>query len=344
MLKQLLGLSPDQILSEVLNLGLPRYTSKQISEWIYKKRVLGFRDMTNISLKNRELLDKHLTIGAKQPEKYQISVDGTIKYLYQTSDNKGHESVYIPDNDRATLCISSQVGCKFNCSFCLTGRQGFQANLTAGEILNQVYSLPQFEQLTNIVFMGMGEPLDNLDEVLRACNALTSEWGFALSPRRITISTIGIISKLPRLIEESNCHIAISLHSPFDKERQTIMPVQKSNDIKQVINLLRTHNWQGQRRLSFEYIMFDGLNDTDRHINALINLLKGLHCRINLIRYHQNKYLEYRPSTDEKMIYFRDKLTENHIITTIRTSRGQDISAACGMLSYQNSKNESDKK
>lgn len=334
----LLALSPEQVRGEITKFEMPKYTSQQIVEWIYKKRVSNFDKMTNISANHRKILNNNFVVGTKDPDMYQTSIDGTIKYLYKTLEGLGVEAVYIPEEDRATLCVSSQVGCKLGCKFCMTGQQGFDSNLSAAEIVNQVYSLPEFPQLTNIVFMGMGEPFDNLDEVLKACNVLTSDWGFGWSPRRITVSTVGITNKLTRFLEESNCHLAISLHSPFENEREELMPVQKSNNIKSVINILRKYDWRGQRRLSFEYIMFDGINDSDNHIKELTKLLNGLFCRVNLIRYHETPLLPYKPSPSEKLIYFRDKLSDNNIITTIRKSRGEDISAACGMLSYKTKK------
>ncbi|MGI6479250.1 MAG: 23S rRNA (adenine(2503)-C(2))-methyltransferase RlmN [Salinivirgaceae bacterium] len=334
----LLALSPEQVRGEITKFEMPKYTSQQIVEWIYKKRVSNFDKMTNISANHRKILNNNFVVGTKDPDMYQTSIDGTIKYLYKTSEGLGVEAVYIPEEDRTTLCVSSQVGCKLGCKFCMTGQQGFDSNLSAAEIVNQVYSLPEFPQLTNIVFMGMGEPFDNLDEVLKACNVLTSDWGFGWSPRRITVSTVGITNKLTRFLEESNCHLAISLHSPFENEREELMPVQKSNNIKSVINILRKYDWRGQRRLSFEYIMFDGINDSDNHIKELTKLLNGLFCRVNLIRYHETPLLPYKPSPSEKLIYFRDKLSDNNIITTIRKSRGEDISAACGMLSYKTKK------
>ncbi len=332
----LLSLTPEVIRDKISQHGLPKFAVNQICEWIYKKRATSFDDMTNISKKHRELLAQRFVVGFTPPAMFQTSKDGTIKYLFKTSKDLGIEAVFIPEDDRATLCISSQVGCKFNCSFCLTGKQGFQANLTAAEILNQIYSLPQFDQITNIVFMGMGEPFDNLEEVLSACAVLTSDWGLAWSPRRITVSTVGILDKLPRFLEETQCHLAISLHSPFSEDREKLMPVQKASKIESVLQLLRQHDWRGQRRLSFEYIMFDGINDTPQHLKGLTTMLKGIFCRINLIRYHEIPQLPYKTSTNERMVQFRDTLTDNNIIATIRRSRGQDISAACGMLYFEN--------
>lgn len=331
----LLGKTIEELTAIVELLKMPKFTAKQIADWLYKKRVHSFDEMSNLSKKHRELLKENFIVGIYDPLLEKKSVDGTIKYLYVTQNENNIETVYIPEDDRATLCISSQVGCKYGCRFCMTGKSGFKENLTAGEILNQILSQPNFETLTNLVFMGMGEPLDNMEAVLRTCEVLTSEWGLGWSPRRITISTVGVVSKMEQLLEQTQCHVAISLHSPFNIERFELMPVQKANPIESVIEILRRYEWRGQRRLSFEYIMFDTLNDTERHLSGLKNMLKGLHCRVNLIRYHAIPELQFKTTNERTMIHFRDSLTDNNLIATIRRSRGQDIEAACGMLSSQ---------
>lgn len=333
--ESLLGKTIEELKNTISELKMPKYTADQIAEWIYKKRVSTFDAMTNLSKKHRELLNENFSVGIYDPSVEEKSADETIKYLYDTQNGNNVETVFIPEEDRATLCISSQVGCKFGCTFCMTGKQGFKENLTTGEILNQIYSQPNFEFLTNIVFMGMGEPLDNIQEVLRTCEVLTSDWGLAWSPRRITISTVGVMANMTKLLDQTQCHVAISLHSPFDDERAMLMPVQKASPIKPILDMLRSYEWRGQRRLSFEYIMFDGINDTNSHLRELKILLKGLHCRVNLIRYHAIPEFSYKTTSEDKMMYFRDTLTENNIIATIRKSRGEDIEAACGMLSSQ---------
>ncbi len=330
---KLLGKTLSELKEIVLSLGLPAFTGKQLSEWIYQKRVVSIDDMTNISVKNRELLKTQFEIGRTAPVQQQASIDGTVKYLFQTDKNQFIEAVFIPDEERSTLCISSQVGCKMNCLFCMTGKQGFTANLTVNEILNQFYSLPESEKLTNIVFMGMGEPLDNYDNVKLTTEILTSEYGLGWSPRRITISSIGLIPGLKKFLEESECHLAISLHSPFADERLKIMPVQKPYPFEKVLEEIRKYDFSKQRRVSFEYIMFDGLNDSIRHAMELVKILKGISCRVNLIRFHAIPTVELKSSDEQKMVVFRDFLTKNGVMTTIRKSRGEDIFAACGMLS-----------
>ena len=317
----------------VADLGLPKFTARQIADWLYKKDISSTEEMTNISLKNREIISEKYTFGLQAFKNFQQSVDGTKKYLFPSLNGKYIETAYIPELTRNTLCVSSQVGCKMGCLFCMTGKQGFQGNLTAGEIVNQIRSLPEKDLLSNIVYMGMGEPLDNTAEVLKSLEILTSEWGFAMSPRRITISTIGMIPGMQEFLEKSECHLAISLHTPFDDERKKLMPVENIYPIREVMRELRKFNWYKQRRVSFEYIMFKNLNDTDHHVYELARLLNGIKCRINLIRFHPIPDTPLEGSPDAIIEQFRDKLNAKGITTTIRRSRGQDIYAACGLLS-----------
>lgn len=315
------------------NLSMPAFTGKQIAEWIYKRHVRSIDEMTNISKANREKISGTYEIGCREPADCQRSVDGTVKYLFPTSEGKFVETVYIPDRDRATLCVSSQVGCKMNCLFCQTGKQGFEGSLTAGDIINQIYSLPERDNLTNIVFMGQGEPMDNLDNVLRATEILTADYAYAWSPRRITVSSVGIKNKLKRFLDESQCHVAISLHSPIHEQREMLMPAERGMAATEIVELLKQYDFSHQRRLSFEYIVFGGLNDTRAHAREIIRLLDGLDCRINLIRFHDIPGVGLHGVDDEAMERMRDYLTAHGIFTTIRASRGQDIYAACGLLS-----------
>jgi 23S rRNA (adenine2503-C2)-methyltransferase len=289
--------------------------------------------MSNISKVNRKNLHEKHSIGLHKPEKVQISADGTRKYLYSTVNGKYIEAAYIPEAKRKTLCISSQVGCKMGCLFCMTGKQGFQGNLSVNEILNQIQSLPEKEELTNIVYMGMGEPLDNPDAVFTSLEILTAEWGYGMSPKRITISTIGIIPAMKTFIEQNPCHLAVSLHTPFDDERRKLMPVEHVYPLKEIIKSLKSYELNRQRRISFEYIMFDGLNDTRRHVNELVRVLHGIKCRINLIRFHPIPGTPLKGTPDERILEFKDALNAKGITTTIRASRGEDILAACGLLS-----------
>lgn len=331
--KSLMGLNLLELKAVAKEFGMPAFTGGQMAKWLYIQHVTTIDEMTNISKNNREKLKAVYTIGCKKYIDAQYSNDGTIKYLFPTDNGKFVETVYIPDDDRATLCVSSQVGCKMNCLFCQTGKQGFEGNLSVADILNQIYSLPEIEKLTNIVFMGQGEPMDNYDNVLRTTQILTSDYGFAWSPKRITVSSIGVKSKLKRFLEESDCHIAISLHSPIPTERAEIMPGEKGMSIAETVELLRNYDFSHQRRLSFEYIVFKGVNDTERHAKEIIKLLKGLDCRINLIRFHTIPNVPLHGVDDRKMEEFRNYLTKHGVFTTIRASRGEDIFAACGLLS-----------
>lgn len=333
MVEPLLGKSLAELKEVAKSLGMPAFAGGQMAKWLYVKHVMDIDGMTDISKGNRELLKERYAIGCMPPAESQRSVDGTVKYLFPTSSGKFVETVYIPDNDRATLCVSSQVGCKMNCLFCQTGKQGFEGNLTTADILNQIYSLPERDKLTNIVFMGQGEPMDNLDNVLRATEALTAAWGYAWSPKRITVSSVGVKNKLKRFIEESECHVAISLHSPIHEQRAMLMPAEKAMPIADVVEMLRNYDFSHQRRLSFEYIVFGGVNDSPMHAREIIKLLKGLDCRINLIRFHQIPGVDLHGADDSRMEAFRDYLTGHGVFTTIRASRGQDIYAACGLLS-----------
>ena len=314
-------------------LEMPRFAAKQIARWLYDKHATTIEAMSDLSARHRALLAETYEVGLTAPEKVSISTDGTKKYLYRTSQNHFIESAYIPDGDRATLCISSQAGCRMGCRFCATGRQGLQHSLSTNEILNQIGSLPERERLTNVVFMGMGEPLDNLDNLLPALEVLTSAWGFGWSPTRITGSTAGVASRLERFLEATQVHLAVSLHNPFPHERAEIMPVEKAWPIREVVEILRRYDFTHQRRVSFEYIVMSGLNDSPRHIRELCRLLDGIKCRINLIRFHKIPGSPYFSPDDRAMIAFRDALTAKGIHTTIRTSRGEDIQAACGLLS-----------
>lgn len=331
--REFLGMTLGQLKEAVAEVGMPAFTAKQIADWVYKKRVVSIDAMTNISQKNREKLKEQFVVGIEPPVEAARSIDGTIKYLYRVNDNRYVEAVYIPDGDRATLCVSSQVGCKMNCLFCMTGKQRYTANLTANEIVNQIFGLPEFEKLTNIVFMGMGEPCDNLDNLLQAIEILTAEYATAWSPHRLTVSSVGIRKGLERLLDSGDYHIAISLHHPVPEQRSELMPAERGYSITEIIELLKRYDFSHQRRLTFEYIVFKGVNDTMFYARKLLQLLDGLDCRINLIRYHAIPGVPLEGVNEEGMTRLRDYLTANGIFTTIRASRGEDIFAACGMLS-----------
>ena len=397
-MEPLLGKTLAELQTIVIEAGLPRFVGKQLCEWIYRKRVTSFEQMTNISLKARQALQERYVIGRTEPTAEAVSKDGTRKYLFpiqaEMPDNRSNgsekktlnaqrstlnaqhstlnyiECVYLPEDDRVTLCVSTQAGCKMGCKFCMTGTLGFHGNLTANAILAQILHFPD---LTNLVLMGEGEPMDNIDHVLRALNVLTSDWGLAWSPKRITVSTVGILKASPlpspegkgeqknslqRFLEETDCHLAISLHNPNPEERAAIMPAEHLTPISHVLDLVRQYDWSKQRRLSFEYICWAGVNDDIAHAKQLIRLVSGLPCRVNLIRFHQTSDTQASPkdsnlqtlkqaqraqtsyqsqpsfpaSDEQRMVAFRDYLSAHGVTCTIRRSRGEDILAACGML------------
>lgn len=334
----LLGMDLEELKRFAISGGMPAFTGKQIAEWIYKKRVTSFEKMNNISKKNREWLEANAIIGREAPVARYRSSDGTIKYLFNSLKGKKIEAVMIPDHDRATLCVSSQSGCRMNCYFCATGRSGFSGNLSAAQIINQILTVgseinsDSDDDLTNIVFMGMGEPLDNFPEVKKVIDILTASWGMAWSPKRITVSTVGKLPQLKELLDDTKVHVAVSLHTPSASLRERMMPAQKAYPIASIIKVLKSYDFSHQRRLSFEYIMWKGVNDDIDHARALVALISGLDCRVNLIRFHKIPGVELTPATEERMIMFRNFLNSHGIIATIRASRGEDIMAACGML------------
>lgn len=334
MLKEkLYGKTLNELIAVTKRLRMPGFAARQIADWLYKKETNSFGEMTNLSKRMRELLSDEYEIGLSMPVSFSESIDGTKKYLYKVQNDKFIETAYIPEDERATICVSSQVGCKMGCIFCMTGKQGFQGNLSSNEILNQFRSLPEFRKLTNMVFMGMGEPLDNITELIKSLDILTNDWGYGWSPSRITVSTIGLLSSIHEFLEKSRCHLAISLHSPFDEERKKLMPIQRTNSVKDVLEIIRNFEFKNQRRVSFEYILFNGLNDTPRHVKELARILNGIKCRINIIRFHPIPDSSFVSPDMNTVIAFRDALNAKGILATIRASRGVDIQAACGLLS-----------
>lgn len=328
----LLGMNPAELGEVAAAAGLRPFAARQMAAWLYQKHADGFDAMTDIPKRAREFLKENYRVGREAPKTEARSSDGTAKYLFEGAGGRDIEAVYIPDRERATLCVSSQAGCRMNCTFCMTGRGGFQGQLDAGAIINQLLSVPESGQLTNAVFMGMGEPADNADAVLRAIEIMTSPWGMGWSPRRITVSSIGKLDGLRRFLDESQVHIAISVHNPFAGERERIMPVERAFPLREVMALLRNYDFAHQRRLSLEYTMFAGRNDDERHADALARMLKGTHARVNLIRFHRIPGFDGMPSDRATMERFRDRLNELGVTATIRASRGEDIMAACGML------------
>lgn len=333
-------MSLEELQNVALRGKMPKFVGKQLAEWLYDKRVTSFEEMANISKRNKEWLSENYEIGREAPASARKSSDGTVKYVFKVGNGNSVESVYIPDKDRATLCVSSQAGCKMNCYFCATGRMGFKANLTASQIMNQILSIPPAPEkgyepmapLTNIVFMGMGEPLDNFKEVKKVIDILTSPWGMAWSPKRITVSTVGKLPQLKDLLEETQVHVAVSVHTADIPQRESLMPAQKAFPISSVMRILSSYDFSHQRRLSLEYIMWRDVNDDIAHAEMLVKLIGSVDCRVNLIRFHAIPGVKLVPSSEDKMLMFRGFLNSKGITATIRASRGEDISAACGML------------
>lgn len=330
---ELLGMTLAELGTVAAAVGLRSFAARQMAAWLYKRGVTDIDQMTDLPLKSRALLkETGYVVGRKAPVAEARSTDGTVKYLFTGIGGRDVEAVYIPDRDRATLCVSCQAGCKMACRFCMTGQGGWQGNLSTGAIINQILSIPESDTLTNIVFMGMGEPCDNIEAVLAAVEILTADWGLAWSPKRITVSTIGKQPGFDMLLNRTKAHIAVSVHSPFSDERSNLMPVERAFPLADILTTLRGHDFSHQRRLSVEYTMFAGLNDDLRHADALARELRGTDARVNLIRFHRTPGFEGRPSDTAVMERFRDRLNQKGITATIRASRGEDIMAACGML------------
>ena len=333
-METLIGKTLDELTALAVDrLGQRRFVGAQLADWLYKKQIRSVDELTNLSKTAREQLATDYTIGLLPPLDVQTSTDGTRKYLFQTEAGNPFEAVYIPSETSRTLCISSQTGCRMGCRFCATARLGFRENLSAAQIVGQVLSVDEASELTNVVFMGMGEPMDNVDEVLRAIEILTAPWGLAWSPTRITVSTVGVLKGMERLLTETRVSVAVSLHNPFADERLALMPAEKANPIERVVERLKAEKFTHHRRLSFEYIVFEGVNDTERHAQGVARLLEGLgEVRVNLIRFHAIPDSPLRGASDDRIKAFNRTLNGLGITTTTRTSRGEDILAACGLL------------
>ena len=329
----LLGMTLIELQSLVKRLGMPGFAAKQIASWLYDKKVTSIDEMTNLSLKYRELLKQNYEVGAEAPVEEMRSVDGTVKYLYPVGENHFVESVYIPDDERATLCISSQVGCKMNCKFCMTGKQGYSANLTAHQIINQIHSLPERDKLTNVVMMGMGEPLDNFENVVKFLRLVSDDNGLNIGMRHITISTCGIV---PKIYELAKLHfgitLSVSLHAPNDTIRQKTMPIAKRYSMDELLKACKDYFDITGRRVTFEYSMISGVNDFDRDAYELADRLADMNCHVNLIPVNTVDGTGYKKSSIERQQAFVNILGRKHIAATVRRTLGSDINASCGQL------------
>ena len=321
----------DELAAELEVDGINSKFGLKLAYWVYKKRIDRIPEIKNISKEIlRKISDKYEP-GLYPPSEIVISSDKTEKYLFCTDDGRRFEAVFIPDKERKTLCVSSQAGCRMGCLFCMTGKSGFNGNLTAGEIINQILSTPHAGEITNIVFMGMGEPMDNLQEVIRACNIISSQWGLALGAGNVTVSTVGITEGIKEFLEKSNCNLTLSLHSPFPEERSAVIPVESRYPFSEILEILKA-NTGLRRRISVAYIMIAGVNDTDNHLNSLRELLLGTGIRVNILPYNMTPDSDWVSSTYERMHFFKHNLITSGISASIRKSRGDDISAACGLL------------
>jgi 23S rRNA (adenine2503-C2)-methyltransferase len=326
------GKSYSEIAAILEESGFTDIPAEKITYWIYRRRIKDFLEADNIPMELRKYLCNNYSSGFYEPFREIRSGDLSIKYLFNTRTGSPVESVFIPDEKRKTICISSQAGCRMACDFCNTGMMGFRGNLEPDEIINQVASVMDRSQISHVVYMGMGEPLDNYMNVLKSLDILTAQWGFALSPRNITVSTIGVKPYLDYFLQETRCNLAVSIHTPFDEERDRLIPAAVKYSVRELIDMICSYQWVKNRRVTFQYVMIKGINDTDRHLSELVRILKETPVRINLMSYHSPEGSIMQSSPIDIQWHFKRHLIMNGISASIRKSRGQDIGAACGLL------------
>ena len=334
------NLSVDQLIQWLEEHGIASYRAKQIFKWVHKAKADSFDTMTDIRKDLRSLLSSHFNIHRPLTKKIETSIDGSRKYLFELSDGKYVESVWIPEKERSTLCISSQIGCAQGCAFCLTGSAGFIRNLTIGEIINQVLEVERDRQitkpLTNIVLMGMGEPLANYNNVIHAIHIMTnSEYGLGYSGRKITLSTAGIIPKLKQLSSDTVASLAISLNATDNITRDALMPINRTYPIEALLETCRDYELKPRQKITFEYILIKGVNDSVENAKHLSELLKPIKAKINLIPFNEYPDCDFKRPDEIRINQFRDILVKNNYTVITRYSKGQDISAACGQLSVK---------
>lgn len=330
--KNLVGLTVGEIHELIEPEGYTLAHATTIANSIYKKRITDFPGISRIPAKLQLFLGKIAKTCDHELVATEVSRDGTVKYLFRNHEGQQYETVYIPDKKHDTICVSTQSGCRMGCPFCMTARYGYHGDLNAGDIIGQIFAIPPVAKFTHVVFMGMGEPLDNADSVIKACGILTAEWGFALSPANITVSTIGVTSSVIPFLEKTGCNLTISLVSPFPEERVKIVPAERKFPVLEIINILKGFQPKKKRRFSVAYVMISDFNDTERHLEGLKRLLSGSGIRVNLLPYHTVNGDCHVPSSEERMMHFKHNLVVSGISSSIRKSRGQDISAACGLL------------
>ena len=331
------NLNIEELKDFVKELGFEPYRAKQIAQWLYKKRVKSFDEMTNLSKKARELLSQKARIDVLKTVKVEESSDGTRKYLFELPDGNRIESVFIPEKDWNTLCVSTQVGCPAGCKFCLTAKDGFTRNLTAAEIVDQYIHVQrdvgENRRISNVVFMGMGEPLLNFDNVKKAVEIMTHRDMLDLSTRKVTVSTVGVVPGIDRMAKEMNkVKLAVSLHATTDEQREKIVPMNRRWPIGEIMKALRRYPADNNRRIMIEYVMLKGVNDSLEDARRLVKLIKGIPVKVNLIPFNPYPGAPFSPTPREDIEKFQKVLWDHNIAAFIRDSRGQDISAACGML------------
>ena len=332
------SLTQNQLIAFVEGLGQPAFRGKQLLPWVYKAGVPDFDSMTDLAKNFRQILIEKARISYLTPSQIEISRDGAVKFAFQLDDGHIIESVLIPEPDRNTLCVSTQVGCAMGCTFCLTGKMGLARNLTVAEIINQACAVRDWAlmenkgALTNIVFMGMGEPLANLENLLAAISLLTEQRGLDFSNRRITVSTCGLVPQMLRLGEETDVNLAISLHASDDATRNTLMPINRTYPVAKLIDACKIYRQKRRKRVMFEYTLLAGINDADADARKLAQLLYGVRCKINLLSVNAAESLDYCSPDMERILNFQTILRERGFTVFIRQSRGSDISAACGQL------------
>jgi 23S rRNA (adenine2503-C2)-methyltransferase len=330
--KSLCGMTAQELKEIIGPAGFSDTHVNSVLNQIYKKSKKDINDLLNIPKELKHLLEEKTIPGFFSPSATEISVDKSIKYLFSASDGRSFETVFIPDDKRTTVCVSTQSGCRMGCPFCVTSSYGFRGNLTAGEIVNQVIALPDAGSVNHVVFMGMGEPMDNLENVLKACEIFTAEWGLSISSRNITVSTVGITDGIRQFLNRSSCNLTLSLHSPFSKERSLLIPAEGAFPFSEIIEMMKCFPRKKMRRFSVAYIMIKGFNDSDLHLEELKKLLAGTGIRVNLLPFHKTTNNPMLTSTPERMQWFKHSLVTSGISASIRKSRGEDISAACGLL------------
>ncbi len=342
------NLSQDQLVEFVEGLGQPAFRGRQIMSWLYRPGITDFEQMTDLAKIFRKVLAENACFSHFHNPVIERAEDGCVKFGFKLDDGFMIETVLIPEPDRNTLCISSQVGCAMKCAFCLTGTMGFKRNLTPAEIVNQVCAVRDFlineprenligpDRVTNLVYMGMGEPLNNTENVLTSLSIIQEQKGLDMASRRITVSTCGIVPQMKRLGEEANVNLAISLHAVDDETRNTLMPVNHKYSIDELLEACRQYPIQKRKRIMFEYILLAGINDTDNEARILAKKLRNIPCKINLIPYNESPELPYKSPSKKRILSFQNILREAKYSVFIRSSRGSDISAACGQLASKN--------